>query len=322
MTQFMNVLVCMSLPPLVMSVQSSPSSYYKQQEDIYYSPIKESDTLEDDGTLLDAFGQLAKEFLTQHVIPDTDAECRWDWRYLRCEPHCQCFLQPEWGDYHVGRACRSRHYEEDEEEGEEGEPNQFLWEGMETCHLPPDTPYANAIKTVVDGTRYSVGNAKRSVVRTKIWTKGMVQRANWNFGGWVDHAKHNLCSPPGESTQTDQESNTTRSKAARISVRRVFLKRARDLVCASENRIPIDSTEEEVQQQQYHVDELSSGDEDYIVADEHEVELDDDDVDVDGDISESSQEPISGKERDLVNSEDGTLSTPPVVSHNQSVSLP
>jgi hypothetical protein len=38
----------------------------------------------DDRTLLDTFGQAAKEFLTQRVIPDTDADCKWDWRYVRC----------------------------------------------------------------------------------------------------------------------------------------------------------------------------------------------------------------------------------------------
>ena len=38
----------------------------------------------DDRTLLDTFGQVAKDFLTKRVIPDTDAECKWEWRYVRC----------------------------------------------------------------------------------------------------------------------------------------------------------------------------------------------------------------------------------------------
>lgn len=38
----------------------------------------------DDRTLLDTFGQVAKEFLTKKVIPDTDADCKWDWRSVRC----------------------------------------------------------------------------------------------------------------------------------------------------------------------------------------------------------------------------------------------
>jgi hypothetical protein len=41
-------------------------------------------------------------------IPPTDAQCRWDWRYLRCEPFCACLLQFELGDYHLGRSCRFR----------------------------------------------------------------------------------------------------------------------------------------------------------------------------------------------------------------------
>lgn len=38
----------------------------------------------DDRTLLDTFGQVAKEFLTKRVIPDTDADCKWDWKFVRC----------------------------------------------------------------------------------------------------------------------------------------------------------------------------------------------------------------------------------------------
>lgn len=41
-------------------------------------------------------------------IPDTDAQCRWDWRSVRCEPACECGLEGQWGDYHLGRACRAR----------------------------------------------------------------------------------------------------------------------------------------------------------------------------------------------------------------------
>jgi hypothetical protein len=41
-------------------------------------------------------------------IPETDAECRWDWRSIRCEPACECASQPKRGDYHLGRSCRLR----------------------------------------------------------------------------------------------------------------------------------------------------------------------------------------------------------------------
>jgi len=69
-----------------------------------------------DKTYLDLFGESAKEFLTQYapekiknVFPTTDKDCRWDWRYVRCEPYCECSLQPKLpGDFHLGRACRKR----------------------------------------------------------------------------------------------------------------------------------------------------------------------------------------------------------------------
>ena len=52
----------------------------------------------DDRTLLDTFGQAAKEFLTKRVIPDTDVECKWDWRSVRCgksSQHCLRCIQLE-----------------------------------------------------------------------------------------------------------------------------------------------------------------------------------------------------------------------------------
>ncbi|KAL3772104.1 hypothetical protein ACHAW5_004942 [Stephanodiscus triporus] len=63
---------------------------------------------DDEQTYLDLFGERAKELLTQHVIPTTDAECHWDWRMGRCEPYCVCAYQFLWGDYHLGRSCRYR----------------------------------------------------------------------------------------------------------------------------------------------------------------------------------------------------------------------
>eukprot|EP00536_Pseudo-nitzschia_multiseries_P007549 jgi/Psemu1/18196/gm1.18196_g len=67
-------------------------------------------------TYLDLFGETAKDFLTRraperilHAFPATDSECRWDWRYFRCEPYCECSLRPKLpGDFHLGRACRVR----------------------------------------------------------------------------------------------------------------------------------------------------------------------------------------------------------------------
>ncbi|KAL7542115.1 hypothetical protein ACHAXR_011548 [Thalassiosira sp. AJA248-18] len=61
---------------------------------------------DDEQTYLDLFGERAKELFTQHIIPSTDAECRWDWRMGRCEPYCVCGFQFLWGDYHLGRSCQ------------------------------------------------------------------------------------------------------------------------------------------------------------------------------------------------------------------------
>ncbi len=65
-------------------------------------------SVDDEQTYLDLFGERAKEILTQHIIPSTDTECRWDWRMGRCEPYCDCTMQFLWGDFHLGRSCRRR----------------------------------------------------------------------------------------------------------------------------------------------------------------------------------------------------------------------
>lgn len=63
---------------------------------------------DEEQTYLDLFGERAKELLTQHIIPPTDAKCRWDWKMGRCEPYCECGYYFLWGDYHIGRSCRLR----------------------------------------------------------------------------------------------------------------------------------------------------------------------------------------------------------------------
>ena len=61
-----------------------------------------------DRTYLDVFAEVANEFLTQKLIPDTDDSCHWDWKYVRCEPFCSCSYKPLFGDYHLGRSCRQQ----------------------------------------------------------------------------------------------------------------------------------------------------------------------------------------------------------------------
>jgi len=62
-------------------------------------------------TLLDIFGEVSKDILTNQMIPATTAACDWNWMHLRCEPFCNCSYQPLFGDYHLGRSCRSRDLE-------------------------------------------------------------------------------------------------------------------------------------------------------------------------------------------------------------------
>lgn len=83
-------------------------SYYANtnlnNKDSAYAKFRE----DNEQTLLDLFGERAKELLTQHIIPSTDSHCSWDWRMGRCEPYCECQFLPLWGDYHIGRSCRYR----------------------------------------------------------------------------------------------------------------------------------------------------------------------------------------------------------------------
>ncbi|KAG7366396.1 hypothetical protein IV203_029066 [Nitzschia inconspicua] len=78
-----------------------------QLEDILDIRVEEV-VIQDDQTYLDLFGEMAKEFLTQKLIPTSDPECQWNWRHGRCEPVCLCDFQPKRGDFHLGRACRRR----------------------------------------------------------------------------------------------------------------------------------------------------------------------------------------------------------------------
>ena len=55
-------------------------SYYANtsfnNKDSAYAKFRE----DNEQTLLDLFGERAKELLTQHIIPSTDIHCNWDWQ--------------------------------------------------------------------------------------------------------------------------------------------------------------------------------------------------------------------------------------------------
>jgi hypothetical protein len=63
---------------------------------------------DENASYLDIFGEFSKEYILHHFIPPTNAQCDWDWHYLRCEPFCLCDIQYKFGDYHLGRSCRLR----------------------------------------------------------------------------------------------------------------------------------------------------------------------------------------------------------------------
>ena len=126
-----------------LSSATPPSSKFKSERMQQFSHA-----VDDEATLLDLFGEAAKELLTKHVIPPTDAQCRWDWRHLRCEPYCDCAFSPLYGDYSLGRACRMR-YE--------------YFEGRDTCHLPPNTPYVKAFAGVAHGLQVATTKTARLV---------------------------------------------------------------------------------------------------------------------------------------------------------------
>ena len=53
-----------------------------------------------------AFDQLLG-FL-RDAAPDTSPECDWSWASKKCEPVDRCHLRYRFGDFHLGRSCRTR----------------------------------------------------------------------------------------------------------------------------------------------------------------------------------------------------------------------
>jgi len=119
----------------------------QQKDEFIFESSKDSNSnanaewleeVDDEASLLDAFGEAAKDFLTKRIIPATDASCNWYWRYLRCESYCFCSLQPTWGDYHLGRSCRKRAISIEENDDEQ------------LCHMPPDNTFTSILKNHVE----------------------------------------------------------------------------------------------------------------------------------------------------------------------------
>ena len=155
---------------------STPPMSQFRSEKMQQFLFSDSGGVDDEATLLDLFGEAAKELLTKHIVPPTDAQCRWDWRHLRCEPHCDCALTPLYGDYSLGRACRVR-YE--------------YFEGRDTCHLPPDTPYVKVFARVANGLQTATvktAGVARTVARRADVKRRLINLRRRACGSWEDRA--------------------------------------------------------------------------------------------------------------------------------------
>ena len=163
------------------SIKSEGSSSIQQQTDYYthyYSNKQEilNTKYDDASTYLDLFGERAKTLLTQHIIPSTDAECKWDWRMGRCEPYCKCSFNFLAGDYHLGRSCRYRMNFPQDDEFISDVTNEEAWQQVRetqegsvdssstiyhpTCKLPPESRYIQIIKQL-NKLDYAIEQAKR-----------------------------------------------------------------------------------------------------------------------------------------------------------------
>ena len=124
-------------------------------------------------------------------IPETDAECRWDWRYARCEPFCSCHLRPQWGDFHVGRACRMRTLDSTDH-------NNHTHAPPDQCDVPPNTPYTH----LVDKARE---RAKHVRAKTKTSLQNWKQKAETKW----DRIQTETCDTLPEECPDDEDYHRT-----------------------------------------------------------------------------------------------------------------
>ena len=115
--------------------------------------VDSGDEYDDERTLLDTFGEVAKEYLTQKIIPETDPECKWDWRFVRCEPFCECDFRLKRGDYHLGRSCRMKPNLDDDEKRDE--------------YCDPSEPTDNTIQLIIQRT-VRISQSALSMVSSRV----------------------------------------------------------------------------------------------------------------------------------------------------------
>lgn len=142
-------------------------------------------------------------FIGNIKIPQTDAQCDWEWKHMRCEPYCLCSLQFQWGDYHLGRSCRNRgdlsssgsEGEGDDngqisaEKGEHhnppqtGKPSLFVnnYDDPE-CNLPPNTKFVKMLN--------SCGKLSETI---RFAISGRLHGLNFMIQHRVDEVKDDMC---------------------------------------------------------------------------------------------------------------------------------
>uniref|UniRef100_A0A7S0CK99 Uncharacterized protein n=1 Tax=Proboscia inermis TaxID=420281 RepID=A0A7S0CK99_9STRA len=163
--------------------QSSPRLASRSNK-LIYNVLNSLDE-DDERTYLDTFGEVSKIIMTHHVIPETDAECDFDWRSLRCEPHdiCGgggCRFEYEFGDFHLGRSCwifrdrNNKSVNQDKDiigkENIEKDSVEFrIQPGADHCNVGDgrqrvDAAYFKALKTVALGAKVTMHKVRSMVV--------------------------------------------------------------------------------------------------------------------------------------------------------------
>ena len=74
------------------------------------------------------------------AAPPSDEACDWSWRTRACEPRAACSLQYAFGDYHLGRACRSRVRSEDGAETSFEGADAYREAAEDVAYRPDDDP--------------------------------------------------------------------------------------------------------------------------------------------------------------------------------------
>jgi len=181
------------------ALRKSSPRFASRSNKLIYNVLNSLDE-DDERTYLDTFGEVSRIIMTHHVIPETDAECDFDWRSLRCEPHdiCGgggCRFENEFGDFHLGRSCRlfrdrnNESVNQDEDIiGKKNTENDSVKFRIQPCadhcnvgdgRQRLDAAYFKALKTVALGAKVTMHNVRSMVLvaaRKAKFEKRLIER--------------------------------------------------------------------------------------------------------------------------------------------------